>query len=316
MYRRGMGTRNPYASLARAVAASGLFRLRLGRVTLGERLDWAYAAATKAAFRVLSPWWESRFVNALRAIVPPALLRMVALQSWEPETTRLFQRLLRPGMTVVDAGAQIGYYTVLSAMAVGPAGRVYAFEPDPDSLPLLRRNVRLSGYEGFVTVVPMALSDGLGQVKLFLGKGNDVTSIYRTGDWGRGSAKVDKESAMVEKISLDAYFAGLGWPAVDLVKMDIEGAEKLALKGMKELVRRNPHLKLISEFCPWLIKDSGATPEEFCDALVEARFRRFWAISRELEPVLLPKELPRLVEMALKDEDGRVNLLCDGSDAS
>ncbi len=298
---------NLYVPLARAVSSSGMFRLPLGRATLGERLDGAYGAAVRVAFRMLSPWWESRPLNALRSFLPPAPLRMLALQSWEPETTRLFQRLLRPGMTVVDAGAEIGYYTLLAAMGVGPAGHVYAFEPDPDSLPLLRRNVQMSGYHGSVTVVPLALSDGQGQVELFLGKGKGVTSMYRTRDAGEGATASQEATARVETTSLDAYFAELGWPRVDLIKMDIEGAETLALMGMRELARRNPHLKLIIEFCPQHIRDAGGTPSGFFATLEEVGFTQVRLVSDRLNPVQVSQDLPWLIAMGQRNT---VNLLC------
>lgn len=303
--------RSPYAPLARAVASSGLFRLRLGRVTLGERLDWTYGAVTRAAFRVLSPWWETRLMNALRSALPPTPLVMLALNSWEQETTRLFRRLLRPDMRVVDAGAQIGYYTLLAAMEVGPAGHVYAFEPDPDSLPLLRRNVRTGGYEGWVTVVPMALSDRRGDADLFLGKGEGISSLYRTRDSTRGSEMVDRGSARVKVVSLDAYFADLGWPRIDLIKMDIEGAERLALAGMVELARRNSHLKLIVEFCPQHIRDAGATVDDFFDALRHVGLTQVRVVSNGAEPLRVPQDLPRLTEIG---DRGTVNLLCQRGD--
>jgi FkbM family methyltransferase len=215
-------------------------------------------------------------------------------------------------MTVVDLGAHIGYYSVLAAMEVGPSGHVYAFEPDPFTLPLLRRNVQACGYEGVVTVVPKAVSNTAGKTELFLGRGSGITSIYRARDSRRGPVVVERGTATVETISLNAYFAELGWPPVDLVKMDIEGAERVALEGMLELARRNPRLRLIVEFCPQHIKDAGATPEELFKSLRRVGFARIWVASDRLKPVHVPQDLPWLIKLG---DESTVNLLCEKEEA-
>ena len=291
---------SPHVLLAWAVAASGIFRLPLGRATLGEYLDKLLTVVLVTAARVSAPWHDTRLVNALRAIIPPAPLYRLALHSYEPETTRLFRRLLRPGMTVVDLGAEIGQYTVIAAMDVGRAGHVYAFEPNPHSLRVLRQNVRISGHEDVVTIEPMAVASGPGQTELFLGMGKGITSMFDIGD-------VKKESIVVETVSLDIYFAGLGWPRLDVMKMDIDGAESLALEGMVELAHHNPHLKLIVEFCPEAIRAAGGTPEAFFRVLRKVGFTRAWVASDKREPVQVPQVLPWLIQLA---GESSVNLLC------
>ena len=213
---------NLYVRLARAVAAWGIFRLPLGPATLGEYLDKLLTGGLVTAARISAPWHDTRLMNVLRAIIPSAPLYRLALHSYEPETTRLFRRLLRPGMTVVDLGAEIGHYTVVGAMDVGRTGHVYAFEPNPYSLRVLRQNVQINGHEDVVTIEPTAVARGRGQTQLFLGMGRGVTSMFNTGDG-------EKQSIVVDTVSLDIYFAGLGWPRVDVMKMDIDGAERLAL---------------------------------------------------------------------------------------
>lgn len=296
---------NPHVLLARAVAASGIFRLPLGRATLGEYLDKLLTVVLVTAARVSAPWHDTRLMDALRAIIPPAPLYRLALHSYEPETTRLFRRLLRPGMTVVDLGAEIGQYTLIAAMDVGPAGHVYAFEPNPHSLRVLGQNVRISGHEDVVTIEPMAVASGRGQTELFLGLGRGVTSMFR-------HPGCEEQSIVVETVSLDTYFGALGWPRVDVMKMDIDGAERLALGGMVELAHRNPHLKLIVEFCPESIRAAGGTPEQFFRVLRKVGFTRVWVASDKREPVQLPQDLPWLMQLA---GESSLNLLCTGGQA-
>jgi hypothetical protein len=112
----------------------------------------------------------------------------------------------------------------------------------------------------------------------------------------------------VETITLDDFFAGEGWPPVHLIKMDIEGAEKLALEGMMELSARNPDLKLILEFSPGTQRAASVTPEELFDTLATLGFRKFFAIKGGLQPLAIPEDIPRLVRLA---GDGYVNLLCE-----
>src|SRR5688572_13621160 len=77
---------------------------------------------------------------------------------WAEAETRLFRELIRPGMVVVDVGANIGYFSLLASTLVGPTGRVYAFEPDPVNCALLRKNVRLNRVTN-IEVIESALSD-------------------------------------------------------------------------------------------------------------------------------------------------------------
>jgi tRNA G37 N-methylase Trm5 len=72
--------------------------------------------------------------------------------AWERDTVRLFERILRAGDVVVDIGAHVGYFTLIAARSVGPEGRVYAFEPDPENYALLVRNIELNGYQNIMPI--------------------------------------------------------------------------------------------------------------------------------------------------------------------
>jgi len=188
---------------------------------------------------------------------------------------RVFERLLRPGATVLDLGAHIGLYSLYAAKIVGPKGRIYAFEPDPRIYPLLVKNIDVNGFSGVIHAEQKAVLHVNGPVSFYLSGPQEpgYSSIYPTGI-------KDPQCIKVEAVTLDSFLASLGWPAIDIIKMDIEGSELLAFQGMKEVVRRNPQLKMIVEFG---VSRFGGVEQAFLffDALRSLGFSRFSTI---LEP--------------------------------
>lgn len=149
-------------------------------------------------------------------------LTRVLLNSYEPHQTVLFQRLLSEGDTVFDVGAHVGYYTLLSAVLVGPGGKVAAFEPDPENVRDLAAHVRINRLEN-VTVVAGAVGRESGSARLELGPGS-----------GRG--RLSKEGTVeVRTVSLDDFVVETGLRP-RLVKIDVEGAEMPVLRGARTLL--------------------------------------------------------------------------------
>lgn len=214
----------------------------------------------------------------------------------EPEVRKVIIQFLQPGMAMIDAGANIGYYTLLAARAVGLQGHVYAFEPAPSTAELLRKNIEVNGYGSRVTVVPKAITNKSSKVRIFL---DDVHS----GTSSMFSDGLEKDAVEVEGISLDEFFSSKGWPPIHIIKMDIEGAEKLALDGMRELSRRNPELKLIVE-----VNLKRFHLEEFAEVLQGCGFSQFYLLEHNNRVVNILKGLPHFVP---KLESTTVNLLCE-----
>jgi FkbM family methyltransferase len=147
---------------------------------------------------------------------------------YEPETVELFLNLLGPGMTALDVGANIGQYALLAAARVGPSGQVHAFEPTPQVAAKLRSNVRLNGF-GNVTVSEMAVSDHCGEATLYYAENDGENNIVAPEPGSSASVKVPT-------ITLDEYLGSKGIAKVDVMKMDIEGAEIKALRGASRLL--------------------------------------------------------------------------------
>lgn len=182
---------------------------------------------------------------------------------YEPETSRFLAASLRPGDTFWDLGANAGYHTLMAARAVGPTGHVIAVEPDPRTCEILREQLELNGLAANCTIVQAAVSDRSGQTIL----------IQRASD-PRGNAlqQIDNpaidnkigSSVEVPSVTLDEL--GTRYPRPRLIKMDIEGAEVLALPGGRSLLSGpdRPERLLVAvhgdaarDFCRDFLRENG-----------------------------------------------------------
>ena len=166
------------------------------------------------------------------------------LNQWEPETVAFFQRIVRTGDSVLDIGAHVGYYTCLFARLVGPSGKVVAVEPHPENFRLLEKNTRR-----FQQVVRLNVAAGESEGEMIL---------YDAMDSGNASLQLHKSrrEMMVTKYSEELYKGSIsGFPVREykvkvipldkvlfgetkfrIMKIDIEGAECIALKGMPHIM--------------------------------------------------------------------------------
>lgn len=177
--------------------------------------------------------------------------------------TELVKNLVKPGMVVVDVGANIGYFTVIFAKLAGNAGKVYAFEPDPYNYDLLSRNIKLNNLSN-VVLIPRALSDRAGKIKLFLDKTNLGNMSFASQNISDDGGEIE-----VETITLDDY---LGGQNADLIKIDVQGAEGLVLSGAGKTLE-NSHPKILMEFWPYGLKNLGADPRGLLRGLANKGFK-------------------------------------------
>ena len=179
----------------------------------------------------------------------------------------LFARHLAPGMTVVDMGANVGFYTEQLSRGVGPAGRVYAFEPDPFCAGLLRERMRMLGLTN-VLVEEVALGAHEGEATLFCS--NRDRAENRTRALAPG---VPVETIRVPVTTLDVYCRDHRIEPIDALKMDVEGDEVRALHGMRGIMTRTPPAWMFIEFSPAQLHGAGSGPEEFWEVLAEYGYR-------------------------------------------
>ena len=163
------------------------------------------------------------------------------LGTYEPELQAALRQLIPPGAVIYDVGANIGYVSLLLAKAAGEAGKVFAFEALPSNVDQLRRNVALNAMEKRVTVIDRAVTRATGPVRFL---------VHASGGMGKVAGSAGREDryeseVTVPGISLDEFVYGQGNPPPQVVKMDIEGGEVLALPGMRRVLTQARPLMLM-----------------------------------------------------------------------
>jgi len=256
-------------------------RLRLTRWLLRNwPLPWGADRAQAALLRGFSAWpargdVEFRYGRLLDVSLEgwPRGYRDLFLRGvMEESEISVWRAVLRPGDDVVDGGANLGYWSLVAAGLVGPAGRVFAFEPVPATADTLARNVAASGANG-VRVTRAALSHRPGEVVLHL---FDDDPCAGTSSIGSVPGLQPAGSTTAPAVTLDALVASEGADPV-LVKLDVEGSETAALRGAAGLLARREPPVLCVEWNEDAAAGAGTHPREWMEMLREAGYRFYLA---------------------------------------
>jgi FkbM family methyltransferase len=196
---------------------------------------------------------------------------------FEPQEIELVKQHVSLGDTVLDIGANIGYYTLIFAKLVGEHGKVFAFEPDPTNFALLKKNVEINGYSN-VILVPKAVSNENKKAKLYLCEQNQgMHRVY--------NSVFCNDSIDIEFLRLDDYFQD---DKINFIKIDIEGAEYAAIQGMQNLLNRNREAKLLTEFSPAASLENGIDSTDYLKILVDLGFN-IYSVGENIELVNIDK---------------------------
>ena len=160
---------------------------------------------------------------------------------WERKSVAQMVRYVKPGTVAYDLGANYGMHTLLLARLVGPAGRVYAFEPNPEICAALEEQLALNGFT-MVQVIPKAVCDQAGDA--WFDSGGSATG-HLVSATATTSATISATTYRVETISLDEFVLERKNPPPGFIKIDIEGAESAALRGAREMIARYRPVLLI-----------------------------------------------------------------------
>lgn len=260
-----------------------------------KRVPLLHRAMHKLAFYLLFPLLEA--VQGFRTMPDdPFWFRFELLTGrHEPETAATLRGLIKPGMTVLDIGAHVGYYARRASDLVGTNGRVVAFEPHPRNHAMLKRNV---GNRQNVTLLQVALAESEGTAEL-----HDYLMMSASGSLHYDQnlrdvqEQAQKRSAddfaprfesgftpqtySVRTAPVDSLLADLGIERVDVVKMDIEGAEMGALRGMKKTIQNSPNLSLVMEYNPLGLKAFDNEPLAALKEILTMGFSHLYVIEAD-----------------------------------
>jgi FkbM family methyltransferase len=188
------------------------------------------------ALRSEAPWSQNRWGQRYQAV---SLSEYHYLRNGNPENyeSALIERILRPGMTVVDVGANHGMFSLESAHLVGPEGVIHAFEPTPSTYELLLNNICVNNLKN-VKVFPSALGETPGTARLRVHREMSALNTLASVDvtWNRQRLRAD-EIIEVPVSTLDVHVAAEGLDRIDFLKIDVEGFELGVIRGAHGLLR-------------------------------------------------------------------------------
>jgi FkbM family methyltransferase len=211
-------------------------------------------------------------------------------QLYEPEVTTVFGRVLREGDTVVDVGANVGWFTLLAASLVGPSGKVVACEPGPDNRTKLQANIDASGFTSRVRVVSQPISDRAETVEFHLNADSSGGhALWDPGRWqDNEKSRASPRSIHMSSASLDELlFPGR---EIRLIKIDVEGAEQRVLQGAHAIVtsRRPPFI--FAELHSFALAKFGHSQESLRKLMAGYGYETYLTYATNASPILVPAD--------------------------
>lgn len=288
----GMGA---YADqVARGIRVADLIAYFIGSPEWIERGLYR-AAANTGLVRVET----AEFPLYVIASDPVVARELIATRDYEPHLSGRLAAFLQPGMTFVDVGANVGFYSILAARRVGPSGRVVAFEPNADNLKPLLLN-RLTNACTQLDVRPFAVSDETGFLSLM-----KIVSIASTKELDPAELEYPNDAQAVYAVTLDETLAGER--RVDLIKCDVDGHDfRVMLGGRGVLERFRPHV--VAELNPGTLRAcSRIEPAEYLQIFV-ARGYTVTVLSRGAAPVECGVDPGRVLEVLSRSGHDQVDL--------
>jgi len=195
---------------------------------------------------------------------------------------KLLEKYIKPGDIVLDIGANIGYYALILSELVGKKGRVHCFEPDKKNYDHLRKATQKTSN---IFINNKAAGPKTENIKIYTSKNLNVDHrTYKPEEY-------DQELE-IEAISMDDYVLKNiteEGGRIDFIKMDIQGFEMQAMRGMEKLLKKNAELKLISEFWPYGLKKAGSSAADYFKFLTANGFNCYLLKKNSLEKLSLEK---------------------------
>lgn len=189
----------------------------------------------------------------------------------------LLKEHLKKGDTVLDIGANIGYYATILAHIVTDKGKVYCFEPDKTNFKYLKSATR--SFKN-IHINNKAVGPKTETIKIYTSKNLNVDHrTYKPDEYD--------EEMEIDAICLDDFFPENS--KIDFIKMDIQGFEMQAVQGMRKILKENDAIKLISEFWPYGLKKAGSSVSDYFNFLVSEGFNCYLLEKKSLLKLTLEK---------------------------
>jgi FkbM family methyltransferase len=200
--------------------------------------------------------------------------------------------------TIIDLGANIGFFSLLFAQQIENKGKVYAFEPEPTLFELLKKNVDINNFEN-IEVIQKAVSNKTENTKLFLSHNPNDHRIYDPHD--------DRKYVNIESTRLDDFFQDSD-VEINFIKSNIQGADFAAILGMPKIIKKSKNLEIIAEFSSPLLEGFGFSPREFLITLQNFGFKIYDLDS--LEKKITPIEIEIFLEKYSPEKDTGTTIFC------
>ena len=225
---------------------------------------------------------------------------------WEPLETKTIKKYFKKSTNFIDIGAHIGYYSLLCA-SISKKSKVFAFEPIKENLRVLKKNVKVNKFQN-ISIFPFAVSNKNGKTKLYSSTERN-TGDFRFFDVDLLEINEHRKGITVESIALDDFLIHHEMNP-DVIKIDIQGGEMIALNGMKKTLAEAKKLALFTEFWPRGIISSGESPKIFLRQLKDFGFKIYEI--NEKKKKLEKKSNEKLLEenMNKLNPDLHTDLLC------
>ena len=232
------GIKKPLRALFRT--AMQFYPREYGKYSILMKLYFPYLAPTSPTKEVVTLHDGIRMELVLNEYVQSQLYLFGA---FEPATVKVLKRLVKSGDTVLDIGANVGYISLVLAKCVGKNGKVFSFEPDSKNFALLNRNIALNP-DCYIKPIALAVSDSHQPIRLYHAKFDFNAGAHSM----LPSEKHSSDFVEIEATTIDEFVTSHGLKKVDVIKIDIEGAEMKAFNGMTETLRNSRPL-IVCELC-------------------------------------------------------------------
>jgi FkbM family methyltransferase len=213
---------------------------------------------------------------------PMMLTRVIGL--YERNKTHAIFSLLKPGMTFVDVGAHKGYFSLIAAKIVGESGSVLAFEPEPDNCAWMSRSIDLNGYQN-IQLYEFAVGDVNEQATLYLGCASGLHTLLSL------QPRKNMKTIQIQKRTLDSLLEVINHRNINMIKIDVEGAELEVLYGAEQTLNNNKDIVLLIDLHPQL----GVNPAEVCGFLKERGFSIYNMKNPYSKPVRISQRLNEIL---------------------